>query len=186
MRVTLCFYCALLSLAASSAWRVADDQGTVQGVVTDVSDARILNAKLAFRSGSDEYLAQTEADRTYSIALKAGTYSATVSSTNFCTFRRAAFILPKRSAVRLNFQMWVCPTDVQFIRYVELDEVPQTHLKPLVLFAKNELRQPAGLLFGERRAFVQALAVEEVHSSRETVGVRHKKLGASRVPSKPP
>ena len=34
--------------------------------------------------------------------------------------------------------MWVCHSDIQFIRYVELSEVPNTHLQPLILFASEE------------------------------------------------
>ena len=43
------------------------------------------------------------------------------------------------SSLRLNFQMWVCPTDTVFIRCTELNEVPNTNLQPLVLFASEEL-----------------------------------------------
>jgi len=109
----------------------------VEGVAVDIADAGIASATIDFASGDNKFRVQTRADGTYSIALRPGTYTMTVSHNGFCTFRRAPFVLRKDSRLRFNIQMWVCPTDMEFVRYAELDEVPHTHLKPLVLFATN-------------------------------------------------
>jgi len=114
-------------------------QATVEGVVVDISNARIANATVTFGSGVDESNIKTQQDGTYSIMLKPGTYKISVSKPGFCPFRRAGFVLPERSSVRFGLQMWVCPTDFpHFIQYAELDEVPHTNLKPLMLFGETE------------------------------------------------
>jgi hypothetical protein len=129
---------AVLFLAALPAGSEPEPQGKVEGVVVDITDARISNATLTFENEDYEYRIQTRWDGAYSIGLKPGTYAMSVSSMGFCTFRRAAFVLEKHSTVQFNFQMWVCPSDMEFIHYTELEEVPHTHIKPLILFAKSE------------------------------------------------
>jgi len=111
----------------------------IEGVLVDITDARIANATLTFVSGKHEYSTKTRQDGTYSIELKPGTYTMKVESYGLCTLRRSGFVLQKHTSVRFNFQMWVCPTDIEFIRYVEFAEVPRTHLKPLVLYGEGDL-----------------------------------------------
>ena len=110
----------------------------VKGVVSDISDARIRNATLTFGDGVHEYDTQTQDDGTYSLELKPGAYTMRVHSNGFCTLRRGAFVLQKHSTVQFNFQMWVCPTDMVLSQYAELEEEPHTHLKPLVLYGKED------------------------------------------------
>jgi hypothetical protein len=139
MKVKTRVCCAvLLLLATVRVGSEAKPTATVKGVVLDIASARIWNAKLTFGDGVHQYDTQTREDGAYSIELKPGTYTMSVYSYGFCTLRRAAFVLQEHSMVQFNFQMWVCPTDTEFIQYTELDEVPHTHLKPLVLFAKKD------------------------------------------------
>jgi hypothetical protein len=112
----------------------------IEGVLVDITDARIANATLTFGSGKHEYWTKTRQDGAYSIELKPGTYTMTVESHGFCTLRRSGFVLQKRTTVRFNLQMWVCPTDTEFVRYIEFAEVPHTHLKPLILYGERDLR----------------------------------------------
>jgi hypothetical protein len=141
MRVTLrAFSVVFLLLAFGSTESLAGDDGNVDGVLTDVNGARISNGTLTFNNATNEYKTQTGPDGTYSIKLKPGTYDLTVSSRYFCTVRRAAFVLNGHSALRFNFQMWVCPTDIALIHYKELEKVASAHLRPLVLFGKSETR----------------------------------------------
>lgn len=133
-----CF--ALLLLAIRPVRAVPETKETVEGVVADINDARIWNGTLTFETGPHEYTSHTRTDGTYSIKLKPGTYLVTIKSRGFCTIRRAAFVLQKHSSLRFNFQMWVCPTDTEFIQFAELNEVPRTHLKPLIQFAHKDLQ----------------------------------------------
>ena len=112
----------------------------IEGVVVDVTGARIQNAVLIFANETREFSTKTGGDGTYSIELKPGKYTMEVTSGGFCTVRRAAFVLRHRSTVQFNLQMWVCPTDTEFIQYTEFEEVPRTHLKPHVLYAEKNLQ----------------------------------------------
>ena len=147
MKVRASLFCVLLSLlTVRPTGSMPETEGSVEGVITDILDARISDGTLIFGAGTTEYTAQTRADGTYSIKLKPGTYQVTISSRNFCTVRRAAFVLQNHFTLRLNFQMWVCPTDTQFIQFTELAEVSNTHLKPIIQFAQEDMR-------GELRIF---------------------------------
>src|ERR1700680_2527684 len=118
MKISTCLFGVVLSLlAVRPAGSMPKTEGNVEGVITDINDARISDGTLIFRTGTSEYMAQTRADGTYSIKLRPGTYQVTISSRYFCTLRRAAFVLEKHFALRLNFQMWICPTDTQFIQF---------------------------------------------------------------------
>ena len=114
-------------------------EATVEGVVVDINKARIANATVTFWSGVDKSITQTQQDGTYSITLKPGTYEMSVRQPGFCSFRRASFVLAERASARFGLQMWVCPTDSpNYIQYAELDEVPHTNLKPVILFGTAE------------------------------------------------
>ncbi len=126
---------ALLFLVPLPAGSGTDAAAKVEGVVLDINDARIWKTTLTFGNGVRDYSTKTRQDGTYSIELKPGTYAMEVKSYGFCTLRRSAFVLQKHSTVQFNLQMWVCPTDTEFIQYIEFEEVPHTHLKPLVLYA---------------------------------------------------
>jgi hypothetical protein len=131
--------CIALSLLAVLPLGAAPETGgTVEGVVSDITGARIRSATLTFENGVHKYTAQTRPDGTYSIKLKSGTYLVSVESSGFCTIRRGAFLLQKHSSLRFNFEMWVCPSDAEFIRFAELNVVPHTHLKPLVQFGRED------------------------------------------------
>jgi len=131
---------ALLFVVPLPAGSRADAAAKVEGVVLDINDARIWNATLTFGNGGRDHSTRTRQDGTYSIELKPGTYTMEVKSYGFCTLRRSAFVLQKHSTVQFNLQMWVCPTDSEFIQYSEFEEIPHTHLKPLVLYAKKDLQ----------------------------------------------
>ncbi len=131
---------ALLFLVPLPAGSGTDAAAKVEGVVLDINDARIWKTTLTFGNGVRDYSTKTRQDGTYSIELKPGTYAMEVKSYGFCTLRRSAFVLQKHSTVQFNLQMWVCPTDTESIQYIEFEEVPHTHLKPLVLYAKKDLR----------------------------------------------
>jgi len=131
---------SLLFLVPLPAGSGADVAAKVEGVVLDINDARIWNATLTFGNGVRDLSTKTRQDGTYSIELKPGTYTLEVKSYGFCTLRRSAFVLQKHSTVQFNLQMWVCPTDMEFIQYIEFDEIPHTHLKPVVVYAKKELQ----------------------------------------------
>ena len=120
----------------------------IEGVVVDITDARIWNATLTFGTGNRDYRTKTQPDGTYSIELKPGTYSVKAESHGFCTLRRSGFVLQKHTAVQFNLQMWVCPTEVDFVRYIEFEEVPHTHLKPLVLYGESDFRSGQQLFKG--------------------------------------
>jgi hypothetical protein len=119
-----------------------EDVGTrIEGVVVDITDARIWNATLTFGTGNRDYRTKTRQDGTYSIELKPGTYSMKAESYGFCTLRRSGFVLQKHTTVQFNLQMWLCPTDTEFfVQYTELEEIPHTHLKPLVQYGKKNLQ----------------------------------------------
>jgi hypothetical protein len=134
-----CFFMLLLIVVPHAVSK--EDLATkTEGVLVDITDARIANAVLTFDNGKHEYWTKTRQDGTYSIELKPGTYTIKVESYGFCTLRRSGFVLQKHSTVQFNFQMWVCPTDMELVRYRELAEVPHTHLKPLVLYGESNLR----------------------------------------------
>lgn len=139
IKTRVCFIALLFvfSLPPMSRGHVA---AKIEGVVVDITDARIQNAVLTFAKGGREFSTKTGEDGTYSIELKPGKYTMEVTSGGFCTVRRAAFVLQQRSTVQFKLQMWVCPTDTQFIQYTEFDEVPRTHLKPHVLYAEKKLQ----------------------------------------------
>jgi hypothetical protein len=129
---------ALLLLVQLPERTAAQSTAKVEGVVVDITDARIAKATLTFGDGTREYWTKTRWDGTYTIELKPGTYTMKVGSYGFCTLRRSAFVLQKHTTVQFNLQMWVCPTDMVFVQYAELAEVHHTHLRPLVLYAKEE------------------------------------------------
>jgi hypothetical protein len=131
---------ALLFLFPLPARSGEDFVAKVDGVVSDINDSRIWNATLTFEKGGRDYSTKTRQDGTYSIELKPGTYMMAVKSYGFCTLRRSAFVLQKHTTVQFNLQMWVCPSDTEFIQYTEFDKVPHTHIKPLVLYAKTNLQ----------------------------------------------
>jgi len=131
---------ALLFLAPLSAQPKEDVATKIEGVVVDIMDARVSNATLTFETGSREYWTKTRQDGTYSIELKPGTYTMRVESNGFCTLRRSGFVLQKHTAVAFNLQLWVCPTDMEFVRYLEFEEVPHTHLQPLILYGESAVR----------------------------------------------
>jgi len=112
----------------------------IEGTVVDINEAKILNTTLTFRTGDREYWTKTGPDGTYSIELKPGTYTMKAEHNGFCTLRRSAFVLQKDTTVRFNIQMWVCPTDTKFIQYTELEKIPHTHLRPLVLYEQKEMQ----------------------------------------------
>jgi hypothetical protein len=139
MRLATPVFCiAVLLLSVGSNGLRERGDGHVEGVVVDVQGARIADATLTFTSGKGEQTALTGVDGAYSIDLRPGTYRLSISSRGFCTFPRAAFVLHKAAAIRFNFQMWICPTDMKLIRYQELDEVSNSDLRPLILFGKSE------------------------------------------------
>jgi hypothetical protein len=141
MRIKTGLFCfAILLLAVRLVSSVPEMEERVEGVLVDINDARIWSGTLTFETGVHEYISQTGTDGTYSIKLKPGTYLVTVKSQGFCTIRRAAFVLQKHSSLRFDFQMWVCPSDSEFVQFAELDEVPRTHLKPLIQFAHEDLQ----------------------------------------------
>ena len=131
---------ALLFLVAISVESKKDLATKIEGTVVDINEARILNATLTFRTGDREYWTKTGPDGTYSIELKPGTYTMKAEHYGFCTLRRSGFVLQKDATVQFNLQMWVCPTDTEFILYTELEKIPHTHLRPLVLYAQKEMQ----------------------------------------------
>ena len=106
----------------------------VSVILTDFNDARIVNATFIFKNRSKvEFAAKSQDDGTYTIDLRPGVYTMRARSRGFCTMRRGEFRLTDRGSVQFESQMWVCPSDMRFVAYVELEERPGTRLKPLVL-----------------------------------------------------
>jgi hypothetical protein len=139
MKLALRMPCVVfLLLGVCATGLSAENDGIVQGVVTDVQDARISDATLTFTNKHDVHIAQTRDDGTYSIKLKSGTYALKVTKPYFWELRRAAFVLNKRSTLRFDFQMWVSTMDSEGIHYQELEKVAKSRLRPLILFGKNE------------------------------------------------
>jgi hypothetical protein len=109
-------------------------------ILTDINDARIVNATVIFKKRSKvEFTAKSQDDGTYTLDLRPGTYTVQARSRGFCTMRRGEFRLTDRSSVQFESQMWVCPSDMRFVESVELEEAPGTRLKPLVLYGKEEV-----------------------------------------------
>lgn len=131
------FSFSALLIAALVAGSEPEPEETVEGIVVDINDARVMHGTVSFRSESHVYTTRTLADGSSCIKLKPGTYTVSVSQTGFCTLRRASFVLERHARVQFNFQLWVCPTHMEWIHYAELDEVPHTQLKPLVLFGET-------------------------------------------------
>ena len=131
------FFVALLFIPMLT--QSQEPNASVAVVLTDINHARIVNATVALRnSSSAEFTAKSQEDGTYVAVLKPGTYTMEVRSRGFCILRRGGFSLTDRSVVQFESQMWVCPTDIRFVEYAELEQVPRTRLKPLVLYGKEE------------------------------------------------
>jgi|SRR5215472_1513760 len=109
--LTLCI--ALPILAVLPLGPKSEAEQTVDGIVVDINDARITNATITFESDGHEYTTQTRQDGTYSMQLRAATYVMSIRRSGFWGLRRAPFILEKHSSVRFNFQMWLCPFDME-------------------------------------------------------------------------
>jgi hypothetical protein len=124
--------CDLGSLAQP----IDEASAEVTGVVTDILDGRIPKAVLIFESGGQSYRVGTGLDGAYSIRLKPNTYTVSISYSGFCRFRRAAFMVKKNFQIRFDFQLWVCASDSSY-NFIELQPVPNTRLKPLVLFGET-------------------------------------------------
>ncbi len=131
---------ALLLAMCATVESKPDSEETVQGRVVDITDAFVSKATITFWSGTDEYVTNTRDDGTYSIKLKPDTYTLRVSQSGFCTVRRAAFMLRRDAPVRFNLQMWVCPSDTEFVHYIELEGIARTHMKPMILFGTTDSR----------------------------------------------
>ena len=102
--------------------------------MSDINDARISNATVILKAKVGEFRATTKDDGTYSLELRPGTYSMEVQSSGFCTLQRAAFILRKTAVVKFDLQMWVCPSDMAYVHYDELEEVAQYEQGSLNVF----------------------------------------------------
>jgi hypothetical protein len=115
-------------------------EALVKGVVTDINDDRVPMASVTIEADGQRLRTETSPDGTYSIRLQPGTYTISISRPGFCEVRRGAFVAQKHSEVQFDFQLWVCPSDdtISSIHYVELDSVPHTHLKPLILFGESQ------------------------------------------------
>ena len=74
----------------------------VEGVVSDISEARISNARVIFRTKIGEFRTTTRGDGTYSLGLEPGKDSLEVQSSGFCSLQRAAFILHKTAVVKFD------------------------------------------------------------------------------------
>jgi len=111
----------------------------LEGTIVDINDARVPKAVLVFQGQSQSQTVETNPDGKYSIHLNPGVYTVSVSHWGYCGLRRAAFLADSGANIRLNFQLWACPSD-NFGKYefVELAPDQQTHLKPLILFGERD------------------------------------------------
>lgn len=130
----------LLLLSAIAGPPLPKGQSIVKGVVTDIVDDRITKAAVTFESNGQNFQTTTGADGRYSMRLEPGTYTIFVGHLGFCSARRAAFVVRESSELQFDFQLWVCPSDSPgFHRYKELDQIPHTDLKPLVLYGESQI-----------------------------------------------
>ena len=119
---------------------VPKGESTVKGVVTDIADGRVTKAAVTFESNGQNLQTTTGADGTYSMRLEPGTYTMFIGHVGFCRARRAAFVVLKHSDIQFDFQLWICPSDSPaFFKYKELDQIPHTELKPLVLYGESQM-----------------------------------------------
>jgi hypothetical protein len=138
--VSFLFLGVLICDLGSLARPLDEPSAEVKGVVTDILDGRVTKAILIFESGGQSYRVETGEDGSYAIRLKPKTYTVSITHYGFCGFRRAAFIAKKDSQIRFDFQLWVCPSDAYGkYNFIELQPVPHTRLKPLVLFGETQM-----------------------------------------------
>ena len=135
------FFLGILVFESGSLAQPADKPSAeVKGVVTDIHDSRVQKAILIFEGGGQTHRVETGEDGAYAIRLKPSTYAVSTTHYGFCGFRRAAFIAKKDSQIRFDFQLWVCPSDgYGKINDIELQPVPHTRLKPLVLYGETQM-----------------------------------------------
>jgi hypothetical protein len=114
------------------------NDAVIRGVVTDIRDSRVLKVTLVFSSTVQTYRTDTSTDGTYSVVVQPGTYEVTVVPPNgFCRSKRAAFTAQVDANIELDFQVWVCPSDIYCCyQFAELAPVNDTGLKPLVLYGE--------------------------------------------------
>ena len=145
------FFLSVLICNAGSSARPLYQQPSaeVKGIVTDVNGSRVTKAVLVFEGGGESYRVETGENGAYSIRLQPNTYTILISHFGFCQIRRAAFIAKKDSEIRFDFQLWVGPSDVYGkYNFMELDPVPHTHLKPLVLFGETHPKGTSQIFTG--------------------------------------
>jgi Carboxypeptidase regulatory-like domain len=141
MRVAIGFVCVtMLGLFVAFAQARTKPESLVKGVVTDINNARVPMASVTIESDGQRLQTKTGLDGTYSVRVQTGTYTISISRPGFCEVRRGEFVAQKHTEVQFDFQLWVCPSDDMrsSYHYVELDSVPHTHLKPLVLFGESQ------------------------------------------------
>ena len=115
-------------------------ESLVKGVVTDIDNARIPMASVTIEADGQRLRTKTSPFGEYSIRVQPGTYTISISRPGFCEVRRGEFVAQKHTDVQFDFQLWLCPSDDlrSSYQYVELDSVPHTHLKPLILFGDSQ------------------------------------------------
>jgi hypothetical protein len=133
---------------------------TLKGVVTDRLNGRIAHASVVFAKGEEEKVATTSSDGSYNINLDPGTYQVAARASGFCPGRRGAILLLKDSRAQIDFQLIDCgiidsiesppitPEPRAQMKFPgplgngygeeELNPVPATGLRPLILFGGRQ------------------------------------------------
>lgn len=110
MTVTTLIFVILLSATPLSIQSSkAEALGQVAGIVTDITGARVVHAKIAVEGDGVTYNADTGEEGEYSISLKPGAYRIEVRSIGFCTARRAPFRIERQTTAKFDFTLIVCP-----------------------------------------------------------------------------
>lgn len=109
--ISLCIaHLLVLTMASSRAYSQSpsNTQANLGGVVVDINQARIVNAKVILESGGQTTTVATKDDGSFEVRLLPGVYKAKVVATGFCPLTRANFELRSSDNVTLNFVLSDC------------------------------------------------------------------------------
>ena len=103
--------CLALLLNASSIAQSSKQGGRLSGVVLDVNDARVFDAKVTVRARNFTREVFTDETGQFTINLPAGEYSLTVQANGFCQFEGEALKIISSTTEMINVHLEVMDND---------------------------------------------------------------------------
>jgi hypothetical protein len=139
---TLTIHGCLAAILLVTLWSVSlkgDETSNVQGSVSEiVTHGNVRNVAITIRNEQQKFEIRSDFEGQYSAKVVPGTYNIYLKYPGFCELHRGPFVVKANDNLRLNFQLMVCPSDMEGkYQYLELERVPHSNISRLVLFGNS-------------------------------------------------